>query len=165
VIVGGSAIEVTLGSDAYVSQDVDLVGDRRLLAEILRRWGFTEIAGRSRRIYWHKRSIGLVDLVGSVARSALPARTIATPFGPVRVSALEPLVVRRLVRSKRERSAALYHQAVQLARVGPLDWDYLKAEARYEQVEELLDRLRKRVRPKPTVARVRRSRAGSGTRG
>jgi hypothetical protein len=126
-LVGGSAIEIYLTSGVYVSQDVDVVGNRLPLAAVLRRWGFQEIAGRSHRVYWFPESVGLVDLVGAVARSGLPPRPVDTPVGPVRLSALEPLIMRRLVRSKRETSPARFRQAARLAKVGPLDWVYLEA--------------------------------------
>lgn len=141
-LVGRSAIEVYLSADVFVSQDVDVVGDRRALAEVLLRWGFKEIKGRSRRVYWFKESLGLIDLVGAVARSGLPPRRVDTPVGPVLLSALEPLIIRRLMRSEREGSNALFRQAVRLGRLGSLDWDYIEAEAKYEQLNSILERFR-----------------------
>ena len=145
-IVGGSAIEIRLSSESHASQVVDLVGRRDRIAPVLRRWGFREVAGRSQRIYWFKRPIGLVDLVGRGDRSGLRPTKWKTPFGPVLVSAVEPLIVRRLMRSQRERSAELYAQAVQLARLGSLDWEYLEAMAGYEGFVVLFERLKRRVR-------------------
>lgn len=144
-LVGGSAIEIYLTSEEYVSQDVDVVGDRRALAEVLRRWGFREIEGRSRRRYWFQERIGLVDLVGAVDRSGLPPRRVDTPVGPVVLSALEPLVLRRLMRSEREGLAALFKQAVKLGRLGPLDWEYLQAEAKYEKLTPILRRFKRAI--------------------
>lgn len=146
-IVGGSAVQLYLGSSVYVSQDVDLVGERAGLSEVLRRWRFAAVEGRSRRIYWYKEGLGLVDFVGTVSRSGMRPKVIATPFGRVRISPIEPLVMRRLVRSHREGHPGLYRQAVRLARLGPLDWEYLEAEARYEGVVSLLARLRKSIPP------------------
>ena len=134
---------VYLSSALYVSQDVDLVGDRTAIETVLRRWGFREVEGRSRRRYWMDESVGLVDLVGSADRSGLPPRKLATPYGPVTVGPPEPLIIRRLMRAEREDSASLFDQAVALARMGGLDWEYLESEARYEKVEPLLKRLRK----------------------
>jgi len=142
-VVGGSAIMVYLSSALYVSQDVDLVGDRTAIETVLRRWGFREVEGRSRRRYWMDESVGLVDLVGSADRSGLPPRKLATPYGPVTVGPPEPLIIRRLMRAEREDSASLFDQAVALARMGGLDWEYLESEARYEKVEPLLKRLRR----------------------
>lgn len=145
-IVGGSAIEIYLSSEEYVSQDVDLVGQKDKLAPVLRRWGFQRVEGRSHRIYWLKKSIGLVDLVGAGDRSGLRPRKVDTPHGPVLVSAVEPLIVRRLGRASRERSTELFAQALKLARLGDLDWEYLESMAKYEDFVPLLTKLRRSVR-------------------
>jgi hypothetical protein len=147
-VVGGSAIEVYLSSSSYVSEDIDLVGDRASIGGVLARWNFSRLEGRSSRLYWTHPLVGLVDLVGGADRSGLPPRTVATPYGPVFLSAPEPLIVRRLVRAKREKSAELFRQAVELARLGDLDWDYLRSEARYEMVETKLRQLRATVASK-----------------
>jgi hypothetical protein len=141
-VVGGSAIEIYLSSSSYVSEDIDLVGDHAAIGGVLLRWKFKRLEARSSRLYWSHRLVGLVDLVGVADRSGIPPRTVATPHGPVSLSAPEPLIVRRLVRSSRETSAELFRQAVELARLGDLDWGYLRSEARYEKVEGQLRRLR-----------------------
>ena len=156
-VVGGSAIEVYLSSSAYVSEDVGLVGDRRTIEDVLRRWHFREMHGRSQRSYWFKPAIGLVDLVGPVTRSGLPPSRFETPFGPALVSAVEPLIVRRLLRAQREHSAGLFRQAVALSRLGKIDWEYLEAEAKFERVGESLRRLRKDSVPRAPRGRHRRS--------
>jgi len=161
-IVGDSAVEIRLSPDVDVSQDVDVVGDRNALAIVLRRWGFREVAGRSQRVYWFLPDIGLVDLVGTVARSGLPPARRETPFGPIWLSAVEPLIVRRLVRYQREGSDALYRQAVLLARSVSIDWEYLEAEAKYEQVGPLLARLRREAGcRRAAVPHARRTTPGS----
>ena len=144
-IVGESAIDIYLSSADYVSQDVDLVGRKDRVAPVLRRWRFQQVEGRSHRVYWFKDAIGLVDIVGAGDRSGLRPRVVQTPVGPVRVSAVEPLIVRRLVRAHREKSDGLYGQALKLARLGNLDWDYLEALTRYEGVAALWKKLRKAV--------------------
>jgi len=164
-IVGGSAIEIYLTSAEYVSDDVDLVGEKALIAAVLRRWGFRAIEGRSRRVYWSKKNIGLVDVVGPGDRSGLPPRQVKTPFGPVLLSAVEPLIVRRLWRSAREGSADLFEQAVKLARNRDLDWEYLEAEARFEGVASSLVDLRKSVRPTTRGRRGPDEKAQDRTRG
>ncbi len=160
-LVGRSAIEIYLSSSAYVSQDVDIVGKKSRIGEVLRRWGFREVAGRSRRIYWYRKTVGLVDLVGAVARSGLPPRRVETPHGPILVSAVEPLIIRQLVRAAREPSTGLFRQALALGSLGDLDWEYLEVEAKYEKVVPSLRRLRRllraRDRPKPVPRRPRRS--------
>jgi hypothetical protein len=141
-VVGGSAIEVYLSTSAYVSQDIDLVGDRSSLELTLQSWGFRRVEGRSRRVYWVDDFVGLVDLVGPADRSGLPPRRISTPFGPVLLSAPEPLIIRRLYRAEREQSSELFQQAILLGQLGGLDWNYLESEAKYEKVEARLRELR-----------------------
>ena len=145
-IVGGSAIEIYLSSSAYVSQDVDLVGRKDRITPVLRRWRFEQREGRSHRVYWFKRDIGLVDIVGAGDRSGLRPRELKTPFGPVLVSAVEPLIVRRLMRAQRDRSEELYEQAVGLAKLGSIDWEYLEAMIKYEGASPILKKLRKALR-------------------
>ncbi len=145
-IVGGSAIEIYLSSSEYISQDVDLVGARDRIEPVLRRWDFRQVEGRSRRVYWLKKSIGLVDIVGAGDRSGLRPPRIETPYGPVWVSAVEPLITRRLSRAHRERSDALFGQAVRLAEGRKLDWEYLETLAKYEGAASLLKQLQKKVK-------------------
>jgi hypothetical protein len=149
VIVGGSAIEVYLSSDRYVSEDIDVVGDRRRIAPVLRRWGFEPEQGRDARTYWSKTGLGKVDLVGSADRAGLPSRMRGTKYGPVRLGPVEYLIVRRLMRSGREHDVELFRQAEALAvDYGPsLDWDYLRGQASYEGVLPLFERLREQVGP------------------
>jgi len=147
IIVGGSAIEIYLTSNKYVSMDIDLVGDRAAISVVLRRWGFLRETGRDRRVYWVKKGLGSVDLVGSRDRSGLPARAWKTPFGDVLLAPVEYLIVRRLMRAGREKSTELFRQAEVLAaqfRRG-LDWDYLRNQAEYEKVKPLYAQLRDQV--------------------
>lgn len=154
-IVGGSAIEIYLSSAEYVSEDVDLVGRRDRIGPVLRRWGFRQIEGRSRRVYWLKKGIGLVDVVGPGDRSGLRPRRMKTPYGPVLVSAVEPLIVRRLLRAHREKSRKLYGQAVKLAMLGDLDWEYLESMSSYEGAAELFRRLRRSVQARTAIPEAR----------
>lgn len=144
-IVGGSAIELYLSSSDYISQDVDLVGRKDRITPVLRRWRFLQVEGRSHRVYWFKEAIGLVDIVGMGDRSGLRPRKLETPYGPVLVSAVEPLIVRRLTRAHREKSDELYGQAVRLAKQAKLDWEYLEAMTRYEGATRLMNKLRRAV--------------------
>jgi hypothetical protein len=145
-IVGGSAIEIYLTSATYISQDVDLVGRKDLIARTLRRWRFRQVKGRSQRTYWLKPSIGLVDLVGPGDRSGLAPHRVETPFGPVLLGRVEPLIIGRLARAAREGSEELRRQAGLLAKVGGLDWEYLEAMARFEGVSPALRKLRRSAR-------------------
>lgn len=147
VIVGGSAIEVYLTSDRYTSSDIDVVGDKSAILPVLRRWGFRPREGRDRRIYWAKRGLGLVDLVGPIDKAGLPPRAYPTPYGESYLGPVEALILRRLVRATREQSSELFQQAEALAVAfsDTIDWEYLTAEANYERVSALLKELRKRA--------------------
>ena len=145
-IVGGSAVEIYLSSTRFVSQGVDLVGRRDGISPVLRRWKFRRVEGRSHRVYWFKSGIGLVDIVGAGDRSGLRPRVVETSCGRVLVSAIEPLIVRRLMRAHREKSPILFRQAVELARYGKLDWDYIEAMTRYEGAAAGLKKLRADLR-------------------
>lgn len=149
IIVGGSAIEIYVSSDRYVSQDIDIVGDRKTIAPILERWGFSRERGRDERTYWVKVGLGQVDLVGTNDRSGLPARKHSTPYGPVLLSPVEYLIVRRLMRAGRERSVEFFRQAELLAaeNVPSLDWDYIRSLSKYENVLPLYEQLRQQVNP------------------
>lgn len=89
-IVGGSAVEIYLSSESYVSQDVDVVGSRTAIDSVLHRWEFERVAGRSHRVYWASPPIGLVDIVSAADSSGLPPRRRSTPYGPILLSAPEP---------------------------------------------------------------------------
>ena len=158
ILVGGSALEIYLTSEVYTSQDIDVVGDKSVLSPVLSKWGFSEVKGRSHRIYWVKEGLGQVDLVGARDRSGLPARPWPTPYGNVMLGPVEYLIVRRLMRSAGERSPALFRQAEALAiryRKG-LDWDYIQVMAKAENVLPLLEQLRKRTKgPQHSSGRLR----------
>ena len=146
VIVGGSAIQVYT-ERAYVSHDIDIVGDRSKLAAVLRRWGFHREKGRSSRIYWVKEPLGLVDLVGVRMKSGLSPQTVQTPYGSVNLGPPEDLITRRLMRAGAEQSTDLFQEAVLIAHRyrDVLDWGYIRADAQYERVLPLYEQLRKLV--------------------
>ncbi len=96
-IVGGSAIELyTAGG--YTTGDVDIVSSQaEKLKAVLGAWGF-EREGR----VWLNKQLGIViDLVGH-SYPGDPSRTqvLQTPFGSVRVAAIEDLIVKRLASVK-----------------------------------------------------------------
>lgn len=157
LIVGGSAIEIYLTSQLYISQDIDVVGDREAIRPVLRRWGFSPEEGRDGRTYWIKEGVGQVDLLGANDRSALPPRSKRTPFGLVLLGSVEYLIVRRLMRAGRERSTELFRQAEVLAAEygADLDWRFVRSEAKSENVLPLYEQLRKQVRrAKPREGRL-----------
>lgn len=154
-IVGGSAIEIYLGSVIYATNDVELVAKRTIVEGALHRWGFRRTVGRRQRVYWTDGYVGLVDLVGSIDRSGLPPIEFSTSYGPVLLSAREPLIARRLMQSHRDGAPELLDQAAALARLGALDWDYLRSEARSEEFVEELAKLRELAPPSEEALRRR----------
>jgi hypothetical protein len=149
VVVGGSAISVYTGG-AYVSEDIDIVGRKDRLAPVLRRWGFEfdEVKGRG---YWIRADLKiLVDVIDRAAYVGLAqgTRTQATRAGPVRVAAVEDLIVRRLIFAKRGRNPELLDQATLLwLRYGSeLDRVYLDYQVRYEDVADLYRDLMRRAK-------------------
>jgi|SRR5208283_292103 len=155
IIVGGSAVEIYLTSSRYISMDIDVVGDKEAISAVLRRWGFRREKGRDKRVYWVKKGLGNVDLVGPRDRSGLPPRVIPTPHGNVLLGPIEYLIVRRLMRAGRERSTELFRQAEVLAaqyRRG-LDWDYIKTQSVYEKVLPLFNQLKEQVYAKRSPRR------------
>jgi hypothetical protein len=147
IIVGESAIEIYLTSNEYVSMDIDVVGNRDAITSVLRQWGFLREIGRDRRVYWVKKGLGSVDLVGSRDRSGLPPGSRPTPFGDVLLAPVEYLIVRRLMRAGQKQSTELFRQAEVLAArfKKNLDWDYVRVQADYEKVLPLYVQLRDEV--------------------
>lgn len=147
IIVGGSAIEIYLTSNEYVSMDIDVVGEKAAISAVLRRWGFQAEKGRDRRIYWVKKGLGNVDLVGPRDRSGLPPRAFPTPYGDVLLGAIEYLILRRLMMARQKRSREMFRLAAVLAARynRGLDWEYIRAHAAYEKVLPLFDELKKLV--------------------
>jgi hypothetical protein len=127
------------------------VGPREPIARTLRRWGFRKVRARSHREYWVHDLVGLVDLVGPRDRSGLAPRRVGTPHGPAWIGAAEPLILRRLSRAARERSEALFAQALALASDRELDWEYLEVMARYEGIERDLKELRTAIGKRSTA--------------
>lgn len=140
-VVGGSAIEVYTGG-AYTSGDIDIVcahDDR--LRRVLRAWGF----GNTGRI-WSSDELGLViDLVrlpysGSAERTTL----MTTPYGPVRLAAVEDLLIKRLSSMKHWRIPGHLDHAKMLASefADQIDWEYAGRYGREHDVGELVEELR-----------------------
>ncbi|MGA7846082.1 MAG: hypothetical protein WCB18_03215 [Thermoplasmata archaeon] len=151
VIAGGSAITV-YSHGQFTSEDVDVVGERSRISPVLKRWGFRLEEGEDGRPYWRRDDLGLlVDIIhrsesSGSGRSGVP-RTFKTTEGPVRASAVEDLVVRRLVFWSRSGKSSLLEQAVLLFAENrdEIDLDYLEGEVKYEGVEEAYRELRERA--------------------
>lgn len=147
VIVGGSAISVYT-SGGYVSEDIDLVGQKSRITPVLERWGF-RIDEQGSRPYWVRKDLGLlVDLVGGSRSTGLESHvtTFRTAYGPVCVAAPEDLVIRRLILAKRDRREEHLNQAVLLVEQAGegIDIEYLEVLVRYEGVEDVYRELRTR---------------------
>jgi hypothetical protein len=151
IIAGGSAITV-YSHGQFTSEDVDIVGERSRIGPVLKRWGFRLERGEVGRPYWRRDDLGLlVDIIhrsesSGSGRAGVP-RTFKTTEGPVRASAVEDLIVRRLVFWSRSGTSGLLTQATVLfaENQGEIDLDYLEGEVRYEGVEEAYRELRRRA--------------------
>ena len=138
IVVGGSAIEIyTRGG--YVSGDLDVTGERQPIHRVLRDWGF-KIEGR---LWIHKEWKLAIDVVGpryngSYYRTSL----IETPYGPVRVAAIEDLLIKRLAEAKHWQVSKALDEAAILWKTmeDRLDRSYLEEQAkRYDVADILLD--------------------------
>ncbi|MGB6500288.1 MAG: hypothetical protein WBG19_02650 [Thermoplasmata archaeon] len=141
VIAGGSAISI-YSHGRYTSGDIDVVGDKARIAPILRRWGFASAEDPDGRVYWTREDLGLViDIIhrspstGSGRSGRL--RKIVTDYGPVSVSAVEDLIVRRLVFWSRDGKPELMDQAVALyvENREEIDVPYLEGEIGWERAD------------------------------
>jgi hypothetical protein len=136
IVVGGSAIEIhTRG--VYVSGDIDIVGDRDRIAKVLKAWGFAH----EQREWYSKELNIVVDLVsdlGGLTGSRSRVRTLVTPYGPIRLAAVEDLIVMRLVSAKYWRIPTDREHAAILARqyARDLDRPYLNEAANRAEVRD-----------------------------
>lgn len=159
IVVGGSAIEI-LTSGGYVSGDVDLIvssPDRAV--QVLQGWGFS----KGGRLWMQKEWELYVDLVGrDYTGSRDRTREVQTPFGTVRIAAVEDCLVKRLASAKHWRIPSDLDHAELLMREyrGSIDWAYLRGQARYYVVEDVLNELERLVGEKGekegAVGRTRR---------
>jgi hypothetical protein len=144
IIVGGSAIEI-YSRGGYASGDLDLVGERARIAPILDSWGFKRGGRLWQQSEW-KLSVGLVGT--EYTGDASKARTIVTPWGPVRLAALEDLIIKRLASCKHWKIPGDFQHALLLARAfrDELDWEYIRSSAREYKVADLQTTLEELVR-------------------
>jgi hypothetical protein len=140
VIVGGSAIEVYTAG-AYASGDTDVVGNRDRVEAALKKWGFKKPGMGWIRDGWPF----FIQFVGSkYTGSWARTRQLQTPYGRVRLAAVEDLIVKRLASAMSTGYQPDYRDAVLLASEfeGEIDWDYATETARRWHASELLERLR-----------------------
>jgi len=153
VLAGGSAISI-YSHGRFTSGDVDVVGEKGRIVPVLKRWGFAPAEDPDGRVYWTRADLELViDILhrspssGSGRSGRL--RTIMTDYGPVRASAIEDLIVRRLVFWSRDGKAALLDQAVALfiENREEIDIPYLEGEVRWEKIDAAYQELQRLAGP------------------
>jgi len=140
IVVGGSAIEIyTVGE--YTSGDIDIVSSEHdSLRAVMRSWGF-KMEGR----VWTDEELGLVVDLNSYPYTGEIQKTsvMPTPFGSIRLAAIEDLLVKRLASAKfwKERGDFDHAKLLAVAFRDRIDWEYVKAFAQKSQVEDWLARL------------------------
>ena len=136
VVVGGSAIEVyTRGR--IVSDDIDIRAERSKIWKVLGEWGFRDHGKTWIRSDWKI----AIDVVGD-KYSGDPYRTrlVSTRYGPVRLAAVEDLIVKRLASAKHWQQPRDVGQAALLLELytAEIDQTYLEQMARQYVVSDLL---------------------------
>lgn len=132
VVVGGSAMQIYT-EGAYVSGDIDVCAPRDAIAAVLKRWGFKKPGREWARVDWKI----VLNVVGPwVSGSMQLSRVVDTPYGPVRVGAIEDLILGRLALVKFWNEPAEYRNARLLAMLPGLDWGYLSRRAAQERLTE-----------------------------
>lgn len=149
IVVGGSAIEIyTKGG--YLSGDIAILGDAKRLLPVLEQWRFTK-TGR----IWYRRDWNIaVDVMSKEYHGDWGHTNIySSPYGSIRVAAIEDLLVSRLISAKYWQIPTDIEHAVLLAvdYDSIIDWEYVTERAKREEVDELLPELHRRV----TVVRKR----------
>ena len=145
IVVGGSAIEFyTRG--AYTSGDIDIVSSKlEPFRRVLAGWGFAS-QGR----LWYSDELAIViDFVkfpytGDVRRT----QVLTTPFGPLRLAAIEDLIIKRLLSAKYWKiKGDVDHARILAAQYrDTLDWDYMRSYAAREEVDDFFAALETTLR-------------------
>src|SRR3990170_5879733 len=143
-VVGGSAIEIyTVGE--YTSGDLDIVSSQNeRLRTVLKSWNFQ----RDGRI-WVNAELGLVvDLnrypyAGDIEKTTI----VTTPYGSIRLSAIEDLLVKRLASAKfwKQKDDFDHAKLLTVEFWDRIDWAYLERFASEKEVSDLLARLREAI--------------------
>jgi hypothetical protein len=142
ILVGGSAIEVYLDGTLRTG-GIDVVYDSNSLERALRSWRFS-LGGGLRA--WANDELGLaVDMVGDEYSGSMErVTTITTEFGPVVVTSIEDLILKRLASAKFWHIPTDVEQAFLLAKAQQdrIDWGYVESEAKRSDVIDFLDKLK-----------------------
>lgn len=141
IIVGGSAIEIYTRGE-YTSGDIDIVLSPRWdLAKTLRAWRFSS-QGR----LWINEALRIViDLVPyPYTYDRTKTQVLVTPYGSVRIAAIEDLLVKRMVSAKWWKRPGDLEHAKMLAVLyrDRIDWSYVEGLAIRFEVADLLSNLR-----------------------
>jgi len=136
VIVGGEAVEIyTQGS--YTTGDIDLLGDRRVIEEVLKQWGFLRLG----RVWVNKELDLYVDIVGGGTNERV--EEVELDEGKViKVISIEDLIVDRLNAYRWWGDTDSKMWALVLKKVAQgsgrgLDEDYLRERLRKESLLEV----------------------------
>ena len=146
ILTGGSAIEVYLDGTLRTG-DMDIVYRQSALEEALKAWHFSRGYGlRS----WVNEELGLaVDMVGDELNGSYDlVTTITTDFGPAVIVGIEDLILKRLASAKFWKVPSDMEQAFLLskAHARDIDWRYIEAQAKKEDVVEYLAKLKRMMR-------------------
>lgn len=143
-VVGGSALEIyTVGE--YTSGDIDIVSSQHeRLREVMRSWNFKKegavLANEELKL--------VVDLTGYPYTGSIERTTVfITPYGSIRLAAIEDLLVKRLASAKHWKRPGDLDHAKLLAELfwTRMDWDYVEQFAGEQDVSDLLARLREAI--------------------
>jgi len=140
IVVGGSAIEFYT-SGQYTSGDIDIVTTPSAnWAKILRAWKFEQQG----RIWYSSDLMIVIDFVKppytyDVTRTQL----LVTPYGSLRIAAIEDLLVKRLISAKFWKTPGDIEHAklLAIAHWDGIDWEYVKGLAVRFEVADVLSNL------------------------
>ena len=138
VLVGGGAVEFyTVGG--YTTGDVDLIGDRALVRDLLLSAGFRE-QGR----LFLRPELGLVaEVLSMTRRPTEDVTTVVVEGYPVPILTVEDVIIDRLLAAKFWKSPTDWEQAILLAATHQkrLDRAKLREKAGPNEVEDVLAEL------------------------
>jgi len=142
IIVGGSAIEIYTRGE-YTSGDIDIVvPPQRDVARTLRAWRFSEQG----RLWINDELQIIVDLVSHpYTYDQTKTQVLVTPYGSVRIAAIEDLLVKRMLSAKWWKRPGDLEHAKMLAVLyrDQIDWVYVERLATRFEVADVLSNLRK----------------------